>query len=201
MAKGSAKAADRISALIAEIEAEAYARGRADARNEVLKALGAAEGSKRRTDATRGGRAAKTRRRTGGRRRAPRGSVRRPVERVLGEHPGSTPPEIAGRAADDVERSVKLASIRVELHNGLAQQRYRSDNGRWSLAGASGEAGVPEAANAPSGEETATGGKEEGGRLGCPGDRSIGPDWGQSPTLRRKDEEPGTSPGRDSAVA
>jgi len=116
--------------------------------------------------AARRGRASKAGRRTGGRRRAPRGSVRRLVERALGEHPGSTPPEIAGRAADHVERSVKLVSIRVELRNGLAQHRYVSDNGRWSLAGASGEDAVPEAADTPRGEEAATGGEEEGGRLG-----------------------------------
>lgn len=166
MARGSARTADRISVAIAEIEAEAYARGQADARNEMLKALGAAEGSKRRADAARNGRPTKAGRRDGGRKRAPRGSVRRLVERVLGDHPGSTPPEIAGRAADAVERSVKLTSIRVELRNGLARQRYLSDNGRWTLAGASGEDAVPEAAKTPRGEETANGGKEEGGRLG-----------------------------------
>ena len=167
VAKGSASAAERMSALIAGIEAEAYARGRTDARSEVLNALGAAEGSKR---------PAKAKRRAGGRGRAPRGSVRRLVERVLGEHPGSTAPEIAGRAADDVERSVKLASIRNELSNGLAQRRYRSDNGRWSLppAEASWEDGAPQGAAAPGGEdapvaeppETEIGGKEDRGRLG-----------------------------------
>ena len=168
MAKATASAADRISAAIAEIEAEAYARGRADARNEMLKALGAVEGSKRQTGAARVGRSGKARRRVGGRRRAPRGSVRRLVERVLGDHPGSTPPEIAGRAADDVERSVKLASIRVELHNGLKQKRYLADNGRWSLASAqaSEAKGVTDAADSPGGEDAATGGKEDGGRLG-----------------------------------
>ncbi len=165
MAKGSASVAERLSALIADIEAEAYARGQADARNAALKALGAMEGSKRSAEA-RGGRPAKARRRGGGRKRAPRGSVRRLVERVLGEHPGSTPPEIAGRAADDAERSVKLASIRVELSNGRTQERYASDNGRWSLAGASGADAVPEAADTSGGEEAATGGTEEGGRLG-----------------------------------
>ena len=179
MTKNSAEAAERISALIAAIEGEAYERGRADARNEVLKALGAAEGSKRRPDTASGGRPVNTKRRAGARRRAPRGSVRRLVQRVLGDHPGSIPSEIAGPAADDVERSVKLASIRIELRNGLAQRRYLADNGRWSLAGASGEDGAPQGAGAPGGEdaaaarvarpsETATGGKKEGGRLGLP---------------------------------
>ena len=84
MARITASTADRISTLVAEIEAEAYARGRADARSEMLKTLGAAEGLNRRTGAARVGRPGKAKRRTGGRRRAPRGSVRRLVERVLG---------------------------------------------------------------------------------------------------------------------
>ena len=41
MAKQTGSATVRLSALIAEIEAEAYARGRADTRQEVLSALGA----------------------------------------------------------------------------------------------------------------------------------------------------------------
>ena len=179
MAKRLASTADKISALIAEIEAEAYARGRADARNELLEALGTGNVRKRQTQAERGGRAAKARRRAGGRRRAPRGSVRRFIERVLGEHPGSTVDEIVGRAADDIERSIKASSIRVELRNGRAQQRYLSDNRRWSLAraDASLEEGVSEAAVASGGEDTAPdqaaeptetvhGDKEDGGRLG-----------------------------------
>ena len=166
MARTTASTADRISTLVAEIEAEAYARGRADARSEMLKTLGATEGLNRRTGAARVGRPGKAKRRTGGRRRAPRGSVRRLVERVLGEHPGSTPPEIAGRAADDIERSVKLASIRVELHNGVKQKRYLANNGRWSLAGASREDGVREATDTSGREEAATDGKDEGVRLG-----------------------------------
>ena len=166
MAKGRANAAERISALIAEIEAEAYARGRADARGEMLTVLGAAQETER---------PVRARRRVGG--RAPRGAVRRLVERVLGERPGSTAREIAGRADDDAERSVKLSSIRVELRNGRAQERYASDNGRWSLAGTAGNDGAPQTAVAPGAEdaadapaadppETAAGGKEDGGRLG-----------------------------------
>lgn len=99
------------------------------------------------------------------------------VERVLVEHPGSTVQEIAGRAASDVERSVKLSSIRVELRNGLARWRYVSDNGRWPLAGGSGEDGVTDATDTPVGEdaaaarvadpsETAAGRKKDRGRLG-----------------------------------
>ena len=169
--------ADRISALIADIEAEAYARGRADARNELLEALGTGKLPKRQTQAERGGQAAKARRRVRG--RAPRGSVRRFVERVLGEHPSSTVRDIAGHVANDIERSIKVSSIRVELRNGRAQQRYVSDNRRWSLAPAhaSVEDDVSGAAVASAGEEAAPdqaaestetvhSGKEDGGRLG-----------------------------------
>ncbi len=175
MAKRLASTAATLSALIAEVEAEAYARGRADARNELLEALSTGKVTKRQTQAERGGRAAKATRRTRGRGRAPRGSVRRFVERVLGEHPGSTVDEIVGRAADDIERSIKASSIRVELRNGRAQQRYLSNNRRWSLAPA--DAGIEEDVSGAGGEdtptdrvavptETAAEGKEDGGKLG-----------------------------------
>lgn len=136
MAKAGTGAAERVTALIAEIEAEAYARGRADMRKELLDVLGAAEGRTARGGAGRGRQPAKSaaKRRTGVRKRAPKGSVPRFVKRVLSAHPGSTAAEIAGHAADAVERSIKLASIRVELGNGRAQGRYLSDRGRWSLA-------------------------------------------------------------------
>ena len=42
MAKGPESATGRLSAPVAEIEAEAYARGRADAQKEIRAALGAA---------------------------------------------------------------------------------------------------------------------------------------------------------------
>ena len=85
------------------------------------------------TSRGRAGKAASPARRATGK-RAPRGSVRRFVERALKEQPGATVPEIAGHAATGIERSVKPASIRVELSNGGKQGRYVSDRGRWSLA-------------------------------------------------------------------
>ncbi|MDE0360597.1 MAG: hypothetical protein OXI74_05455 [Rhodospirillaceae bacterium] len=155
MAEGKASTMDRVSALIAAIEAEAYARGKADARKELMEILGGAESGAKPVRANRGRRRAKStpKRRTGGGKRAPRGSVRRFVDRVLREHSGSTVPEIAGHAADDTERSVKVASIRVELRNGRIQGRYVSDNGRWSHAGTDVSVGAPAEA-ASSGPET-----------------------------------------------
>lgn len=157
MAKGSAETADRVSALIAEIEAEAYARGQADARKQVLDILGAAEGRAAPAPATRGNRPAKAapKRRAGGGKRAPRGSVPRFVERVLSEHPGSTATEIPGHAAGDTERSIKLASIRNELHNGRQQGRYDSIAGRWSLAARAGGDSISGAPAEPDREDAA----------------------------------------------
>ena len=135
MAKGSENVGSRLSALVKEIEAEAYARGRADALKEIRAALGAAgEPAPRprrgKTTATRPA----PKRRTSGGKRAPRGTVRVLVERALRDRPELTAREILDRAATDAERLVKLTSIRVELHTGRRQGRYESEDGRWSPA-------------------------------------------------------------------
>ena len=146
VANGGVSTMDRISALIATIEADAYARGKADARKEFLEVLGGADGGARPARASRGRRRGKStpKRRTGGRKRAPRGSVPPFVDRVLRAHPGSTVPDITRHAADDTERSIKVASIRVELRNGRIQGRYVSDNGRWSHADTEASIRAPE---------------------------------------------------------
>lgn len=153
MPKAARSNAESLSALVVEIEAEAYARGRADAKKELLDLLGA--GGKRagvgsETRGRRAGKASSPRRRAGGGRRAPKGSVRPFVERVLREHPGSTAPEIHGHAAGDGERRIKLVSIRNELRSGGTQGRYVSYDGRWSLAVS--EAHLPGLEDAPSSE-------------------------------------------------
>ena len=176
MAKGLASVGERVAALVAKIEAEAYARGRADTRKELLDALGAAQGRPAPAKTRRARSLAKEApKRPGGRGgRAPRGSVPRFVGRVLGESPGATAAEIAGHAASDVERSIRLASIRVELIKGRKQGRYVSDNGRWSLvatgttAAPSGEAlsSDPSPGVVPSGEAAAGGVAEDSGGTG-----------------------------------
>ncbi len=187
MVKGARSSAEKLAELISGIEAEAYARGRADARKELRDLLTAGSGrGARATPASgrRAGKAATPARRVGGGKRAPRGSVRRFVERVLGEHPGATVPEIAGYATTGAERSIKPGSIRVELSNGRKQGRYVSDNRRWSLAGsdpAADETGraVPSepspAAPPGGGGETATGSGQ--------GDDSSAPGQGSGTTL------------------
>ena len=119
MPRTSRGGSDKLAALIAQIEADAYARGRADARKELLVVL--RSGGAPQAKAPRGRKArtaAAPRRRTSGRKRAPRGSVPRFVEQALREQPGLTPPEILARAGTDMECLIKLASIRTELRNG-----------------------------------------------------------------------------------
>ena len=109
MAKGRESATGRVSALVAEIEAEAYVRGRADARKEILTALGAAgePPPRPRRGSPRAERPAR-KSRTGGGKRAARGSTRALIERALRDRPGLTAREILNRAATDAERLVKL---------------------------------------------------------------------------------------------
>ncbi len=137
MPKAADTNAEKVSALVAEIEAEAYARGRADAMKELRELLTAGGGKPAGAKAparTRGRNPASPARRSRGR-RAPKGSVPRFVERVLLAHPGSTAQEIAGHAATDAERLIRLSSIRVELSKGRASGRYASDSRRWSFVG------------------------------------------------------------------
>ena len=175
MAKASTRTTDKVSALIAEIEAEAYARGRADARTELLKFLGATEGRRGLGRTERGRRPAKAvrKRRAAARKRAPKGSVPRFVQRVLGERQDATVAEIVGHAASEEERSIKPASIRVELRNGRMQGRYVLDNGRWSLMATDAPAAAPVEAEASSdpphdgtGASSETPGKEGRGTIG-----------------------------------
>ena len=157
MARAPASAADRLSTIVAEIEAEAYARGQADARTELLNLLGAGTRQRVGPKASRGGSAklASARKpRSSGRRRAPKGSVPRFVEQALRDHPGQTPQEILARAADDMERLIKLPSIRTELRNGGKQGKYQQRDGRWFFTGTDAGAGEAPAPGAPSDTET-----------------------------------------------
>ena len=151
MRKPSGTGADKLAALVTEIEAEAYARGQADARKQLLDVLGAGGVRAPRAKPSRGRRTktgAAPKRRSSGRKRAPKGSVPRFVEQALRERPGLTPPEILARAATDDERLIKLPSIRTELRNGRGQGKYEVSGGRWSLAASgAGGAGTDETAS------------------------------------------------------
>lgn len=157
MARASARAADRLSTIIAEIEAEAYARGQADVRTELMNLLGAGTRQRVAPKAVRGGTAESApvrKRRSSGRKRAPKGSVPRFVERALRNHPGQTPQEILARTDDDMERLIKLPSIRNELRNGGKQGKYQQSDGRWFLAGTEAGAVEAQASEAPSDTDT-----------------------------------------------
>ncbi|MDE0172726.1 MAG: hypothetical protein OYH76_22710 [Defluviicoccus sp.] len=170
MRKPSRIGSDKLSALIAEIEAEAYARGRADARKELLDVLGAGGVRAPRTKVSRGRRAktdAAPKRRASGRKRAPKGSVPRLVEQALRETPGLTPPEILARAATDMERLIKLPSIRTELRNGRGQGRYELSGGRWFLAASgAGGAGLAETTSPEAAQASDPAEEENKGTLG-----------------------------------
>ena len=188
MAKEAGSTADKLSALVAEIEAEAYARGKADARTECLQALGTSNASAptRRGKKPSGARPAR-KRRAGGSKRAPRGSVRALVERALRDRVGLTAAEIIDRAGTDAERMVKLSSIGMELTKGRRLGRYASAEGRWSLAASPSEdgEGAPDAPASPEpdaatdapagdapGDDTASSEAETGG-----GQSRLGMNW------------------------
>ena len=162
MQNPSRTGSDKLAALVAEIEADAYARGRADARKELLDVLGAGGVRVPRAKATRERKAqtaAAPKRRASGGKRAPRGSVRRFVEQALRETPGATLAEIFERAAGAAQ-PVKQPSIRTELGNGRRQGRYASHDGRWSLAASSPSAAAAEdtaSLEAASGSESGEG--------------------------------------------
>ena len=157
MARVPTSTADRLSTIIAEIEAEAYARGQADARTELMNLLGAGTRQRVGPKETRGGSAKSTssrKRRSSGRKRAPKGSVPRFVEQALRDQPGQTPQEILARAADDMQRLIKLPSIRTELRNGGKQGKYQQRDGRWFFAGTDAGTGEASASEAQSDAET-----------------------------------------------
>ena len=166
MRKPQQTVSDKLAALVAEIEAEAYARGQADARKELLDVLGAGGVRAPRAKASRGRRAkadAAPKRRSSGRKRARKGSVPRFVEQALRETPGLTPPEILARAATDDERLIKLPSIRTELRNGRGQGKYELSDGRWSLAATASDATAADetpSSEAASGPESGEGGNK-----------------------------------------
>ena len=150
--KNSGDTAKRLEGLVAEIQAAAYERGRADARKELRDALAPDRTRPSRTGGApekRARKRASAKRPSGGRKRAPRGTVPPFVERVLRAHPGSAAREILARAANDAERSVSLTSIQTHLHVGRTKGKYVATDGRWSLAGA-------DAAEASGSEDPAT---------------------------------------------
>lgn len=109
-----------------------FQRGAADARQRAISAI---EGRPSTRAAARG--------RKGGKQRAPRGSARALVQRVIkeGGSRGASAPEIQAAAKSPTERSVSMSAIRFELYRGKKSKLYIGKSGRWTIrAGGKGTA-------------------------------------------------------------
>ena len=139
----SAAQVDELVALIRSIEADAYERGKADAKREIMTylttnaALGpAASGQGNARPSRRGQRTIE--RSASDRARAPKGTTVALINRVLALHPGLTPSEILTHAETEYEKMVGGPSLRNQLRRGRKDGRYRrDDDGRWHLVDAS----------------------------------------------------------------
>jgi hypothetical protein len=128
---------DEISEIIRRIEAEAYERGKAAAKRELLAFLGQKDATMttsqdhpKEDSATS---ESQQQRPVEDRQRAPKGIVPKFVKRVLASsRRGLNPHEILAMAEDDYERMIKLPSVRSELRLGR-DKRYWEQGGNWFL--------------------------------------------------------------------
>ena len=71
-----------------------------------------------------------------GKRRAPRGTARSLIKRVLSEQKaGAAVPTIMAAAETAAEKIVSVAAIRFELYRGKKERLYRNSKGKWTLPG------------------------------------------------------------------
>ena len=130
---------DELVTLIRSIEADAYERGKADAKREIMTYLttnATLESAPEGRDMTRPSRRSQRRaeRPASDRKRAPKGTTAALINRVLASHPGLTPSEILTHAETDYEKMVGGPSLRNQLRRGRDENRYRrADDGRWYL--------------------------------------------------------------------
>lgn len=142
---------DRLQSLLSEAIEDAYARGRADAKREMLALLSNEPAEV--TDAMprlASGEIEATHnsaREDGDeeavdfaarspieRKRAPKGLPRAVVDRALGEAKhGLTPQDIAESFRNDYERMIAVSTLRGELRKGMNEGRYYEQNGQWFL--------------------------------------------------------------------
>lgn len=157
--------AEEIVAIIRKAEAEAYARGKADAKREMLQHLTMADPDIADADevtatmtATEnaGPDIAKIEASVDidGRVRAPKGTVGQLVRHALRASPGLTPAEILHHARDDAERMVKAASVRAELNTGKGRGDYHSKDGKWFLSYSDAEGQTVQAEPSASSQDT-----------------------------------------------
>lgn len=171
---------DEIAAILRRVEAAAYERGKADAKREILAHLTAMDDGKAATAASDSDTSqrevasepSQPRPETAAvhpaseRQRAPKGIVPRFVSHVLTNDPGRTPRSIQDRAETDMEKMIKLASIRSELRQGRDSGRYRDVDGRWYLV-RDGEEDEAEGQTVEA-EPSASNSEQEGGDYGAP---------------------------------
>ena len=135
--------ADELMSLVRRIEVDAYERGKADAKREIMAYLttnATLEPVPKEHDTTRPSRYSQRRaeRPASDRQRAPKGTTVALINRVLASHPGLTPSEISTRAETEYEKMIGGPSLRNQLRRGRADGRYRrGDDGRWYLIDAS----------------------------------------------------------------
>ena len=128
---------DEFVALVRRIEADAYERGKADAKREImtylttnmsLEPVTSGQTNMRQRPSRPASRAAADRE------RAPKGTTAALISRVLLSHPGLTPAEILTHRETEYEKMVGGPSLRNQLRRGLGEGRYRRTGaGRWHL--------------------------------------------------------------------
>ena len=117
-----------LSHLRAAFQAQ-YQRGSEDAMRQIL-SLAQGGGSNRG-----GGAAPKIAR--GKKKRAPRGTAKSLVERVLASG-ARTVRQITEAASSEAEKLLSSSAVRLELDRGKRDRRYVNRGGKWSLRGAKG---------------------------------------------------------------
>lgn len=129
-----------LKAIIERIRAEAYMRGKEDAKAELLAFLSSA-GQPQSDDraADRHGDDADHESRN----RAPRGTARTLIHRAMRGGGGIEPKAAVGAAETEMERRISVSAIRAELRRGKDSGRYVERAGRWFLAESEKEAEAP----------------------------------------------------------
>lgn len=165
----SNKRVDELVALIRSMEADAYERGKADAKREIMTYLttnATLEPVATGHDTTRSSRRSRrnVERPASERARAPKGTTVRLINRVLALHPGLTPSEILTYAETEYEKMVVGPSLRNQLRRGRQDGRYRrTDDGRWHLV----DVGKDEAEGNPSQDQPSASNSNKGTRYGA----------------------------------
>ena len=158
---------DELADTLSRAEASAYERGKDDGIREVLDELTSITKAKQRaprqdTEPQPPRSAAietVSTRPASDRKRAPKGTVRGLINRVLLLSPGLKPMEIIELAETDYEKMVHTTSLRNQLRRGLKQGQYLCAHSRWYLAGPKTDEpeGTP-ATEFPSGSNNSKGG-------------------------------------------